>query len=582
MANYTAAIRAAVAGSDRIECPVTLKMYGGDFQEPDWDAGDAVIRWYDAHPEANISAFYSTPAAFDRDIRGCEKTEWKLFAPPNNDFFPYWTGFFTSQPVFKAIVRRASAILHTVRVLHALRTDAAPTFADGGGADDGAAKLNVLWRALGVMQHHDAVTGTALPFVYVDYRNRLANGIEEAQAVVSSLLGAARLCVELAVCANTNNTNTLAQPHCVEPGVPTCLGVPYDSSGTFDVTVLNPLAWDRDDVVAFGLDPQPSFSTVSVVDSGGHDIPAQLGSIDGTATVSFRAVDVPALGSRTYRVKLSRATAATARTGDGDQLQRLATSTAEVPGAMALENAHLRLDFDPHGRLVRVTNKDHLPPLVLAVSLGMRWYWASTAKDDGAYDFHTDAAHPGAHSFPGDVPGAGAARFASGPVYDEIGLTVDKDSNIELVTRLYHDNATHHTRRGTSNASGSPHFEVFATIGPVSLVAGAGPGSTTATGKDIILQINTSIASAGRFYTDSSGMELMPRQRGRGTFNNSIDPTRPGDNYYPATAIGSIRDAAAQLVWISDRSTGCGSSTDGSLEKMIYRYVTFGQYFLFA
>ena len=33
--------------------------------------------------------------------------------------------------------------------------------------------------------------------------------------------------------------------------------------------------------------------------------------------------------------------------------------------------------------------------------------------------------------------------------------------------------------------------------------------------KDVILQLNTSIASAGTFYTDGSGMELMKRTVGR-------------------------------------------------------------------
>ena len=292
MANYTARIRSDVAGSDRTGCPVTLKMYGGDFREPDWDAGDAVIRWYTAHPGANVSAFYSTPAEYNRDIRGCSRTRWKLYAPPDNDFFPYWTGFFTSQPVFKAIVRRASAILHTARVLHTLRHDAAPVPNSQGGSVVGAAKLNVLWRALGVVQHHDAVTGTALPFVYVDYRNRLANGVDEAQQVVSGLLGATRLCIEVATCANVNDTESLAQPHCVEPGVPMCPGVPFDASGTFDVTVINPLAWDRGEALTFALDRPLSFATVSVVDSDGVEIASQLGSVAGATTVSFHADDV--------------------------------------------------------------------------------------------------------------------------------------------------------------------------------------------------------------------------------------------------------------------------------------------------
>ena len=464
-------------------------------------------------------------------------------------------------------------------MLHALHRDAAPAGAAGAAA--GAAKLNVLWRALGVTQHHDAVTGTALPFVYVDYRARLANGIEEAQQVVSGLLGETRLCTEVAACANTNNTESPAQPHCVEPGVPTCPGVPFDASGTFDVTVINPLAWNRGDIVTFALGSPLAFSAVSVIDSGGAAVASQLGSVAGATTVSFRADGVPALGSRVYRVTLAHAGVAGAvavadRGGGVGKPQRAATATAGVQTGigMELENSYLRLDFDASGRLKKVTNKDRAPPLVLNVSLGFRWYWASTANDDGAYDFHVDAGHPGARAFPGDVPTAGAATLRSGPVYDEVVLLVDTGSNIELITRLYHD-----PRPGNGGASNniSPHFEVFATVGPVDLLAGA--GAMNGTGKDIVLQINTSIVSAGRFYTDSSGMELMARRRGQGTFNNSIDPAKPmlpGDNFYPTTAIGSIRDAATQLVWISDRSMGCGSTTDGSLEKMVYRRLVVG------
>lgn len=104
----------------------------------------------------------------------------------SGDFFPYideangyWTGFYTSRPVLKGIpmslptahhtgvdwlcaglVARSSALLQsmemmlTTSVLHANATHTLDT-----------AGLVDLRRAVAEAQHHDAVTGTALPNV---------------------------------------------------------------------------------------------------------------------------------------------------------------------------------------------------------------------------------------------------------------------------------------------------------------------------------------------------------------------------------------------------------------------------------
>ena len=61
-------------------------------------------------------------------------------------------------------------------MLHALHTVASSAAALAGPDTPGgsgpnnrtlamAGRLNVLWRALGVTQHHDAVTGTATPVI---------------------------------------------------------------------------------------------------------------------------------------------------------------------------------------------------------------------------------------------------------------------------------------------------------------------------------------------------------------------------------------------------------------------------------
>ena len=110
-------------------CPVVLDLYGHDFALPSFAAADNVVSYFKQHPELQVEAFYSTPAAFYKEMhayKNCSRREWTVFGPDGtnsnvlssqattlgsaiNDFFPYWTGFFSSQPLFKAMVRRGSS-----------------------------------------------------------------------------------------------------------------------------------------------------------------------------------------------------------------------------------------------------------------------------------------------------------------------------------------------------------------------------------------------------------------------------------------------------------------------------------------
>ena len=193
MQGYAASKKRDLA--DRASCPVTLDMYGHDFAVADWPGADNVVKYFADHPELNVTAKYSTPSVFYKAMNECGR-DWEVFQPPDNDFFPYWTGFFSSQQVFKRMVRAASALFQTTRVIHAL---AAPPGTEGIAM---AKKLNVLWQAVGVTQHHDGVTGTSPPATYVDYRMRLNFGSDQAASVAAGLLNGHALCLERPACAN--------------------------------------------------------------------------------------------------------------------------------------------------------------------------------------------------------------------------------------------------------------------------------------------------------------------------------------------------------------------------------------------
>ncbi len=75
-----------------------------------------------------------------------------------------WTGYFTSRPAFKLHERDANALLQSARQAKVLFR----------GDDRYLDSLRILQRALGVAQHHDAITGTAKTHVDQDYHHMLA------------------------------------------------------------------------------------------------------------------------------------------------------------------------------------------------------------------------------------------------------------------------------------------------------------------------------------------------------------------------------------------------------------------------
>ena len=87
----------------------------------------------------------------------------------------YWTGYLSSRPALKYYIRETSNFLQIVRHFELY------TGGDGRASEQ-------LWEAQAVVQHHDAVAGTAKQAVTFDYAQRLAAGIETADAFLESAI----------------------------------------------------------------------------------------------------------------------------------------------------------------------------------------------------------------------------------------------------------------------------------------------------------------------------------------------------------------------------------------------------------
>lgn len=104
-----------------------------------------------------------------------------------DDFFPYatsvhnsWTGYFTSRPTLKRFERVGNNILQSAKQLTA--------FSRIRGVEYDESILD-LRAAMGVMQHHDAITGTEKQAVAFDYAKMLHGAIKKAEEPVGTIIG---------------------------------------------------------------------------------------------------------------------------------------------------------------------------------------------------------------------------------------------------------------------------------------------------------------------------------------------------------------------------------------------------------
>jgi hypothetical protein len=98
-----------------------------------------------------------------------------------DDFFPYsdcehcfWTGYFSSRANLKRFERVASSFLLSARQIESMLDDSIIGEKDTVACDE---PFHELEDAVGVIQHHDGVSGTSKQHVAYDYAQRVQQGI---------------------------------------------------------------------------------------------------------------------------------------------------------------------------------------------------------------------------------------------------------------------------------------------------------------------------------------------------------------------------------------------------------------------
>ncbi|KAJ1689196.1 hypothetical protein LUZ63_013351 [Rhynchospora breviuscula] len=516
---------------------------GDDFQyqyaESWFKNMDKLIHY--VNKDGRVNALYSTPSHYVDVLNSLEES-WPL---KFDDYFPYadspnayWTGYFTSRPAFKRLVRDLSGYYLAARQLEFMIRNTS-----------NVVYTSSLEDALAVAQHHDGVSGTARQHTTDDYVKRLSIGASLAgkgiDVALTCLTSGHKTCSFLDSALSQCNLLNISYCPPTEKKI--------SSKKSLVVVTYNPLGWHRTDFIRIPV----SDDQLVVKDSNGDIVETQFVEID-SITLNLRKfyveaylgiypnktpkywlifqANAPPLGWNSYYI--SRQTSKVhIKSGSLPKLGYLEDGTIEVgPGP-------LKMSFSPSGQLQKITNP--MTGVDLPIQQNYLWYSssagdASDQQASGAYIFRPNGTVANSASSLVDL------KVKRGPLVDEVHQQFG--SWIYQVIRLYKE-------RG--------YAEVEFTIGPIPV--------EDKIGKEVISRLSANMVTNGAFYTDSNGRDFLKRVR---DYRNDWDlhVTQPvAGNYYPVNLGIYIMDEKYELSVLVDRAIGASSIKDGQIELMLHR-----------
>lgn len=525
---------------------------GSDFQYEnanEWYKNlDKLIHYVNLNGTVNI--FYSTPSIYTK-AKLSQDITWSVTTA---DFFPYadsnhsmWSGYFTSRPGVKGYVRETSNYLSLSQQLQAWT---------GGVTDLGVNNsLYLLERAMGVAQHHDAVSGTEKQHVAFDYARRIARGRLSADAGNSAAF---------ATLTGYKGGNFVG---CDLANSTIC---PALESGTSNVIII----YNSQGVTKTGYEHiripvglPNGVNSYTVTDSNGQPVTAQILPVysadtylrttyygyntNTVAWLTFNA-NVPAAGFSTYFITPSATVTEVPSTRvSKERVMKTGTTLRGNVNDQTLTNGVITLTISgTTGMLSSYTNSR----TGITTPFVQEWLWynasiagdASSNQPSGAYIFRPNSSTP----FPVSTNPA-TVTLVTGPVVSEARIIIS--SWVTQIVRLW---------------SNSTHIEIEYTVGPIPM--------NDNLGKEVITRYSTGWATNKTWITDSNGRDGIVRIRDyRPTWDYYVNEPVAG-NYYPCNVWISTADTATgnRLGVITDRTQGCSSMQDGSVELMVHRRLT--------
>ncbi|CAN8008180.1 unnamed protein product [Ixodes pacificus] len=520
-----------------------IVMFGDDF------AFYNATRWYSGmdnlmdvinSENSGFYAFYSTPGCFLRSLNA----EWTTSRVSSSndtepvhrgDFFPYsdkpgdlWTGFYSSRPSLKYLIRRASNFLQACRQITVL-------------ANITGTAIDLLDEAVAMAQHHDAITGTCTEPVAKDFGDIVSRAYTACEKVMA--LGVEAL---ITVGANRNLYPTfchlLNQSEC------------FASEGyeKFFVSVYNPRSGYVKAVVRFPV----ANSGYKVTDEDRHFVPSEIVPIqhavlhlpgrqsDAVHELIF-LTNVPPLGISTFLVERFRG-ATIQRQGSQPPIGQVRNKD------YVLKNQWYEVTVDSMTCLLKsVVRREN------GKGIEVQQNFAAYTSSHGHYLFSPES--PVAVEFKDNI----TCRIVTTTLVHEVHQWINPW--ISQVIRLY---------------VSEDYVEFDWTLGPVPLKSSQG---TLYGGHDVVTRFQSNLDNAGVFFTDSNGKLTVRRVANSTGVWKPVGPSPTKGyaesveaNYYPVVSWLYLRDNATglQMTLLPDRPQGGTGYRTGQLELMVQRRLT--------
>lgn len=505
--------------------------------------------------------------------------EWSI---KKDDFFPYsdcphcfWTGYFTSRPALKRFERVASSFLLAARQVES--TPYRESNANGRG--DANLKnesllcedpMGLLEDAVGVLQHHDGVSGTSKQHVAYDYAKTLQAGIDAVvpctiRKLKHLLLGdedgaSEKYLKDLTYCQLLNETKCGISVAATATVTATMQNGEDETGNAKDlyVIVYNGLASNRSATIDLPIGSNGNYivedlqeGSVETINALRMPLRSSNHRADGDSFVlSFMALSLPAVGAKVFRIK---------------KLDDSITSKNDLEeredGTVKISNDHFSVLVDTKTGDIRRIGANEVGKL-------SSWgYYPS-------FDYKKDAIQER------DFSNAGAYIFRPSIPYQELQIVPTKNATIvhtSIGTDIHTTFEEPWIKTITRIRKGIPYVEIEYQIGPVPISDGRG--------KEVVTRYNTNVNNDAIFYTDSNGREFMKRQRNhRPTWDLTVFEPVAG-NYYPINAAiyvdengqtandTDVQKTGPSFAVVTDRTQGGGSILDGTIELMVHRRI---------
>lgn len=508
---------------------------------------DKLIKYVNARQAqgSKINVFYSTPACYLNSLHETLALTWPTktqdFLPYSTDMHSWWTGYYTSRPTQKRFERDGN---HFLQVTKQLTTLSNITTAEV------TQNLDKLRQVMGIMQHHDAITGTEKQHVAYDYDRLLTESIMLAQN--NNILALRKL---------TNLTNG-EFVSCLQLNISRCEFI-QPNVNNLVITVFNPLAQPSTQYVRI---PVLNGSYV-VTDAAGKEVRSQVVPVpeevvalkDMRPNLTQHELVFAAYAGKlaNYYVKIKpepryyEYEVVNNENKMPKRFQRLHMKTAasatsviepKAVGDQIVENRLIKLTFNSKGLLTNVQMNG------ISENINQEFYYYR-----GAYGNNGEAKNrsSGAYIFRPNgteilVSPSATLKIYSGPLVKEVHQHFNEW--ISQVIRIYEE-------------TNFVEFEWL--VGPIPIKDNFG--------KEIITRFTTNLASKGVFYTDSNGREMLKRVRNeRENFKANLTE-KISSNYYPITSRIALQSEKTRIALLNDRAQGGSSTKDGSLELMLHR-----------